>query len=383
MTRTLHNEDYDAALGVLEQALMAFCSGESERGEELLLSLDRDAIERVRAHLRQLARQAQPFKGARAANLAKRSIPKAVQSAVCQRDRYQCRFTGRRLIETDVFKELARVSRSFHFDEHHSVRATKRGPGGHPIVRTHGAAFEHAMTPHSHGGDTTFENLALISVELNEGKSNLVLPLLTISPINWSGLTEYLPRLRDLPSAETTRDNVVSSGASTPPPPSRVRTQTRAPVRPTERIQQAEAFAGAPAEGDGSPQNNPVTAPTIADTSDRQTFQAAFRRFWAFLIEERSNGREVVFAPHDGNPRRITRIAGDVMYLVETTKRAGGSSCTRIELRNDFAKLVSDPGWRSLSLQDVRIRHGIKNLVEFKRDMFESFECEFLHPPAV
>jgi hypothetical protein len=374
------NRDYDAALSVFEEAIKAFCRGDSQTGDKLLRSLDRHAIERDRLQLRQLARQAKPFPGERLGPVGRRTIPPSVQIAVSVRDAYQCRFTGRRLIETDVFKEVARISNEFHFDEHHSVRQTKRGPGGHPIVRTHGAAFEHAGTPHSHGGDTSVDNLALISVELNEGKSNLVLPILPASRIKWTGLSEYLPLLRKLPSVTKTVSNAAQSAGSTPIRIRMPRTNSGSQAQSADKSMTSGISLGT---ADTSPQEPTDAAAHVTENLSGQQFQAAFKRFWAFLTEERANRREVIYSSYGGNPRRITRIAGDVIYLVETTKRAGASSCTRIELRNDFAQLVNDPNWRNSSLQQVRAKHGIKNLVEFKRDMFDHFERDFLRSRTV
>jgi hypothetical protein len=208
-------------------------------------------------------------------------------------------------------------------------------------------------------------------------RANLVLPILAVSQINWNGLTEYLARLRQLPSAVKTPGNVLSSDVVTPPGVRRRKTN------PGITLKGSPESTNTPDGSVGSLQGNIDRAPSIRENSDSQAFQAAFTRFWTFLVGERSSGREVVYSPYGENPRRITRIEGDVMYLVETTKRAGGSICTRIELRKDFAKLVNDPTWRDSSLQQVRTKHEIKNLFEFKRDMFGQFERDFLRAPAV
>jgi hypothetical protein len=83
----------------------------------------------------------------------------------------------------------------FHFDKHHSVRETRRGQPGHPIVRTHGAAYEH-LEPHSCGGVPTVDNIFQISVQLNESKGARVLDQVDVPDDSWTGMTEYLPALR-------------------------------------------------------------------------------------------------------------------------------------------------------------------------------------------
>lgn len=367
MSFLLRNESYDAALNVFEGAIEALCNGDATNADKLLLSLDRKAIERDRGQLREFARTAKPFAGTIGQHArASRTIPDAVKEAVSRRDGYHCRFTGRRLIDTRLFKEVARVSEVFHFDKNHSVRETKRGAGGHPIVRTHGAAFEHAGTPHAFGGLASIENLALISVELNEGKSHRVLELLEIPETNWKGLTEYLPRLRGLPSIQRAPIGIVPHSviaALEVAPPSRTRRLASFGGTQTSDRADVDVASGCP--------------------KDKVEFHVAFKRFWEWIMEELSARREVLFTPHRGNPRRVSCITSDILYLVETTERGGGSQCGRIELRNDFIKLANDTNLRSDSLQNIRRRHGIRNFVEFKRDMFEQFERRFLAPPAV
>ncbi|MDQ2667266.1 MAG: hypothetical protein M3Z05_14800 [Gemmatimonadota bacterium] len=190
----LQDETYNEALDIFHEAVAAFCRGDHERGESLLGNLNTEAIERDRKHLLALARTAKPSTAPTTAVRAVKSVSREIREAVQLRDRFRCRFTGRRLIDTRVFQEVSRLSAVLHFDEHHAVYETARGRGGHPLVRTHGAAYEHAQ-PLSHGGQTTTENIFHISVQLNESKGANVLERVEVPSDGWNGLTEYLARL--------------------------------------------------------------------------------------------------------------------------------------------------------------------------------------------
>jgi hypothetical protein len=191
--------EYDAALEVFEHSVVAFCRGDAEEADRLLSTLDVHSIECDRVLLRELAKTAQSIQRSGTAG-ASRMISRETKDAVRLRDRYHCRFTGRRLIDTRVFQEVSRISGVFHFDAHHSVRETRRGPGGHPMVRTHGVAYEHA-TPLACGGVSSIANIIHTSVQLNESKGAKVLPQVAVPDDGWNGLTEYIPKLRLLKSA--------------------------------------------------------------------------------------------------------------------------------------------------------------------------------------
>ncbi len=190
----LRDEAYNAALDIFEQAVAAFAAGDRKRAEHLLTSLDLEAIEWDRQQLLALARTARASTASPAAQRASKTISPAIKESVQKRDGFRCRFTGRRLIDTRVFMQVARLSAEFRFDEHHAVYQTKRGSGGHPLVRTHGAAYEHAE-PLSRGGQTTTDNIFHISVELNESKGAKILERIEVPIDGWSGLAQYLPRL--------------------------------------------------------------------------------------------------------------------------------------------------------------------------------------------
>ena len=222
----LRDEAYNAALEIFEQAIAAFAAGSRERAEHLLTILDCEAIERDREQLQAFGRTGTAVEAVipvdqRDCNRISAEIKKFAR----ERDGYRCRFTGRRLIDARVFREVHRLSKVFHFDEHYAVRPTKRGPGGHPLTRTHGAAYEHAV-PLCCGGRTSRENIVLISVELNEAKSATILELIEVPIDDWCGLTQYLPGLRKQPSVVKKPEPpparpVVAPRAVVPTPPPR------------------------------------------------------------------------------------------------------------------------------------------------------------------
>jgi 5-methylcytosine-specific restriction endonuclease McrA len=205
----LNSKVHEAALATLRSAVEAFAAGDIARGDRLVADLDTEAIEGDRARLREIARAARLITDPGVPNRPRRDPAPAVKAAVARRDHYTCRYTGRQLVDTQVFRELGRVSTVFHFDEHHSVRPTRRGPGGHPIIRTHGAAYDH-VTPHSHGGEPTAFNLILTSVQLNEAKGTKALEIVDVAETPWNGLSEYLPRLARQPSARVTNTRAAS-----------------------------------------------------------------------------------------------------------------------------------------------------------------------------
>jgi hypothetical protein len=242
---SLHNDAYDTALELFEKAVAAFCRGDVETGESLLASLDCEAIEKDRAQLLGFARTAREANQPPSVTRADKTVPREIKEAVQRRDRFHCRFTGRRLIDTRVFRELARISTVFHFDEHHSVNPTKRGPGGHPLVRTHGAAYEHAQ-PISRGGLTTIDNVFHTSVQLNESKGARILDRVDVPEDRWNGLLEYLEGLGKQRSAVSKA--LPERRAAAPPDTVRrapISQSASAPRRMLARIREAAATVGA------------------------------------------------------------------------------------------------------------------------------------------
>jgi hypothetical protein len=216
----LDDSAYDEALAVFQQAVTAFCSGDIQRGNRLLATLNVEAIENDRTQLRNLARTARSVGKVLPSSAVSRRISSQVKAAVQQRDRFHCRFTGRRLIDTRVFHEVSRISDAFHFDEHHSVQPTRRGPAGHPMVRTHAAAYEHAL-PLVCGGTSSVDNIVHTSVQLNESKGELILDQIPVPSDDWNGLTECLEALRRQASSNATHSGHVLESSAQPKPATR------------------------------------------------------------------------------------------------------------------------------------------------------------------
>lgn len=109
----LNNDAYQAALAIFEKAVAAFSRGDIETGENELSTLDLEAIEKDRAQLLAYARTARLTEHPPVLDPADRKVPREIKEAVARRDRFHCRFTGRRLIDTRVFREVARISSVF------------------------------------------------------------------------------------------------------------------------------------------------------------------------------------------------------------------------------------------------------------------------------
>ena len=225
-------DDYDAALHLLADAVSAFCEGDIETGNQLLSALDTDAIDRDREALRAFARTATPPGKPPTSERVSKTVSRSTQEAVQRRDHYHCRFTGRRLVEPRIFHEVARISNLFHFDEHHSVRDTRRGPAGHPMVRSHAAAYEH-VEPHSCGGTSDAGNIVHTSVQLNESKGANILPQVPVPEDTWNGLIEYLPALRRQASAAP---ESVTSPMLAAKPTRRIPVRPSVPKQPRETV---------------------------------------------------------------------------------------------------------------------------------------------------
>jgi len=106
---------------------------------------------------------------------------------------------------------------------------------------------------------------------------------------------------------------------------------------------------------------------------NRSACDALITSYWMLLLARYREGIPVIFEPYDGNPRQIEKMDERVMFLRETTDRAGASTCPIEEFRKDLWSLTQDPHDQSESMRDRAHRLGIKNYVEFKRDMFDHF----------
>jgi len=107
-------------------------------------------------------------------------------------------------------------------------------------------------------------------------------------------------------------------------------------------------------------------------------YNELFDKYWQSLLERFRDGERLEYSPREvspgkGNARRIEYADERMIVLRETTPRGHQSICLRTELRDDFWKLYQDPDVAVKSLPLLRRQHGIKNLVEFKRHLFQDF----------
>jgi 5-methylcytosine-specific restriction endonuclease McrA len=131
-------------------------------------------------------------------NNSPRLIPK-VEKEVFERDSYRCRYCGLRIISKEVFTEYSRIVGSDNF----SVERENSKRNG-LTLGLRGVA-DH-VEPYASGGETSIDNLVTSCYSCNFGKAGYTLEQIGIfdprlkQPINdgWSGLTEFLPALREI-----------------------------------------------------------------------------------------------------------------------------------------------------------------------------------------
>ena len=131
-------------------------------------------------------------------NNSPRLIPK-VEKEVFERDSYRCRYCGLRIISKEVFTEYSRIVGSDNF----SVERENSKRNG-LTLGLRGVA-DH-VEPYASGGETSIDNLVTSCYSCNFGKAGYTLEQIGIfdprlkRPVNdgWSGLTEFLPALREM-----------------------------------------------------------------------------------------------------------------------------------------------------------------------------------------
>ena len=109
----------------------------------------------------------------------------------------------------------------------------------------------------------------------------------------------------------------------------------------------------------------------------RKVFERQFFAFWKHLLGRHQSGEKLSFAPKStgagiGNVRRVVDMTASEIHLLEDG-RGYKSSATSAELEEDFWALAQEPDFDRASLVELQKRLGIRNLVEFKRDMCEQF----------
>lgn len=113
---------------------------------------------------------------------------------IFERDRYTCRYCGRRTIDLAVLKELSRA-----FPDLFPYHPHWKFDDSHRLYWTHSASIEHAV-PVSRGGSSEIENLITTCYECNAAKGDALAEELgwhQLPPAesDWDGLIQDLPAL--------------------------------------------------------------------------------------------------------------------------------------------------------------------------------------------
>ncbi|MBD2123468.1 HNH endonuclease [Trichocoleus sp. FACHB-262] len=118
-------------------------------------------------------------------------------------------------------------------------------------------------------------------------------------------------------------------------------------------------------------------------------FNEIFDEYWKWLLGKFNSlkeGKQIFYRPINGNTRYVKSMNREVIELLEKKAKRGSlnphpGSTDKNELRDDFYKLCHDPKIiirdsqnRIKGIKELRERHDIENLAEFKRHMFEEFE---------
>jgi hypothetical protein len=191
---------HDEALALMTGAIHALLVADQATAEHLLGRIDTIAIRREQAWLRQVGLEGVVPTGLSTRGAARRNVPDPLKHAVTTRDGFCCQFTGLRLLDPDIGKCLGTLTESFPWHPNYAMRDTASGRAGHPMTRTHSAAFEHAH-PHSFGGAMREDNIILTSMELNEAKGVRMPSRVAAGQPSWDGLREFLPQLYALVTA--------------------------------------------------------------------------------------------------------------------------------------------------------------------------------------
>lgn len=108
-----------------------------------------------------------------------------------------------------------------------------------------------------------------------------------------------------------------------------------------------------------------------------QEYSAIFDGYWNWLISRFNKGEQIFYSPIVGNQRVIEEISDHQVHLIETTERGHRSTCRREDLKDDFRYLLDDPEMMKSNpkLMEIMRNHKIKNLREYKREMFLEFQA--------
>lgn len=141
----------------------------------------------------------------------------------------------------------------------------------------------------------------------------------------------------------------------------------------------ADRAAKEPVSSSSTPPGDGHAPVLVPNGMPRAEFDQRFSAFWKHLLELHRSGEKLSFAPRStgagiGNVRRVIDMTPSEVHLLEDG-RGNNSMATRAQIEEDFWALAQEPDFDRASVAELRKRFGIKNFVEFKRDMYEQFRA--------
>jgi 5-methylcytosine-specific restriction endonuclease McrA len=186
----------DMPLSVVQQVQLAaeyHLAGKRNDADVMLRSIDHDALRRERADF--MARIPPRNPAIQPIIRERRTQPEIkAQLAMFIRDRFSCRYCGKRTIFTPILRLLSRL-----YPDALPYHPNWKFGAGHPIYWTHSASCEHVV-PIARGGTSAPDNLVTTCYLCNDAKSSALIQELgwTLQPPStayWDGLTTLYARL--------------------------------------------------------------------------------------------------------------------------------------------------------------------------------------------
>jgi hypothetical protein len=190
---------YDVTVMAVASAVVALCDGDRPGAEKALLGIDFAAVRSLRTKARTVWAPDGVARGHKSQFPGtKRTSPRAADIRTAfARDRYTCRYAhcGRPTIALDVLKLLSRA-----FPDIMPYQSNWRPVDRHILYWVYSASLEHHVAFPA-GGTSDASNLLTACYLCNDVKNCIpaeVLGWKVLEPADssWSGLTEFLPRLR-------------------------------------------------------------------------------------------------------------------------------------------------------------------------------------------
>ena len=162
----------DQRIDILKDALNAVVVGEAKAAEITLRQIQNGVCGKV----------------------VSRSLTPRMQLTVFMRDKFTCRYCGKRTVFVPILRAL-----SFRYPEILPYHPNWKWNSCHPIYWTHSASCDH-LIPIARGGTNELGNLVTACYMCNSTKQNWLLhelgwSLFPISDVQWDGLLGYYRRL--------------------------------------------------------------------------------------------------------------------------------------------------------------------------------------------